>query len=158
MERHIAFDLLHELVNVAVEHRDRTKAREQLQRLRRILRAPAPFGRDGPQGDMREDDDRRRCALSLQIVGEPGELLGAEIAHAAGLQIEDIDEADEMRAAVIEGIPALALGELAVAIEIGLAVVLVDDVVFARNVMHVELGARDPLLGVVEFLAAWRDA
>ena len=77
----------------------------------RILRAPAPFGSDGPQGDMREDDDRRRGALALQIVGEPRELLGAEIAHAARLQIDDIDEADEMHAAMVEGIPAFALGE-----------------------------------------------
>ena len=62
--------------------------------------------------------------LRFQIVGEPGELLGPEIAHAARLQIEDIDEADEMRAAMVEGIPALALGELAVAFEIGFAVCL----------------------------------
>jgi hypothetical protein len=127
MERHIAFDLLHELVNVAVQHGDRTKASEQFQRLGRILRAPAPFGGNGPQGNMREDDERRRCALyPSDRPPQPGELLGPEIAHAARLQVEDVVEADEMRAAVIEGIPALALGKLAIAVEIGLAGAFVD--------------------------------
>ena len=76
--------------------------------------------------------------LRLQVVGEPGELLGAEIAHAAGLEIDDVDEADEVHAGLVERIPAGALRALAVALEIGLAVVLVDDVVFARHVMRVE--------------------
>jgi hypothetical protein len=55
-----------------------------------------------------------------------------------------------MHTAVIEGIPALALGELAIAVEIGLAGAFVDDIVLAWNVMHIELGARNPLLRIVE--------
>src|SRR5215471_13272797 len=101
---------------------------------------------------MRENDDRRRCGLSVQIVGEPRELLLTEIAHAARLKIEHIVEADEMHAAMIEGIPAFALRELAVAVEIDLAGAFVDDVVLTWHIMNVEPGVRDLLLRVIEFL------
>src|SRR5215471_16367402 len=101
---------------------------------------------------MRENDDRRRCALSVQIVGEPRELLLTEIAHASCLKIEHIVEADEVHAAVVEGIPTFALRELAVAVEIGLAGTFVDDVVLTWHIMNIESGVRDPLLRVVEFL------
>ena len=42
------------------------------------------------------------CELALQIVLEPFELLVAEIAEAAGLEIDDVDEADEVHAAGVE--------------------------------------------------------
>ena len=48
--------------------------------------------------------------------------------------------------------PPLALGELAVAGEIGRAVVLVDDIMFSRHIMHVELGGADQLIRVVELV------
>ena len=76
----------------------------------------------------------------MQIVLEPGELLGAEIAEAAGLEVDDVDEADEVHAAGVEGIPAGALGAAAVALAIELDL-LVDEVVLAGHVMHVELGS-----------------
>ena len=47
---------------------------------------------------------------ALEVVLEPFELLGAEIAEAAGLEVDDVDEADEVHAAGVEGIPAGALG------------------------------------------------
>ena len=53
------FDLLRDLVDVPVEHGHRSEPREQLQRLGRIVGAPAPVGIDRPQRDVREDDDRR---------------------------------------------------------------------------------------------------
>ena len=111
-----------DLVDVAVEHGDRAEALQQAERLLPIIGAPAPFGIDRPERDMGEDDDRRRVGLALEIVGEPGELLGAEIAETAGLQVDDVDEADEMDAVLVEAVPAGALGALAVAVEIGLAV------------------------------------
>jgi hypothetical protein len=58
-------------------------------------------------------------------------LLIAERTHAARLQIGGIDEAEEMHAAGIERIPAGALCVFAKAAEIGLAIVLVDEVVLA---------------------------
>ena len=63
-----ALDLLHQLVDVSVQHCDRAETGEQRERLRRILRAPAPFRRDGPERDMREDDDRRRGAFAGEII------------------------------------------------------------------------------------------
>ncbi len=93
---------------------------------------------------------RRRAVL--QIVGEPGELLGAEIAEPAAFEIDDIDEADEMHAGLIEGVPAGAFRPLAVAVEIGLAVVVIDDVVFARDIMRIELRRADELCRIVELV------
>src|SRR3984893_8823651 len=58
MEDDIAFDFLHQLVDMAIEHRDRAEPFEQSERLGRILGAPAPFRIDGPERNMREDDDR----------------------------------------------------------------------------------------------------
>ena len=59
-----------------------------------------------------------------------------------------------MHAVLVERIPARAqrLHPLAIAIEIGLALAFVDDVVLARNIECIEPGLGDRLVGVVEFL------
>ena len=88
---------------------------------------------------MGEHDDGRRRALCAKIVGEPGELIRPRLPMPPP-SIEHVVETDEMRAAVIERIPAPALRTLAVAVEIGLAVILVDDVVLAGNVMRRRAG------------------
>ena len=85
---------------------------------------------------MGEDDDRRAVGFALEIVLEPGELFGAEIAEATAFQIDDVDETDEVNAAIIEAVPARTFGALAVAFEVGLAPLFVDDVVLARHVVH----------------------
>ena len=90
--------------------------------------------------------------FACEIVGEPGKLFGAEIAHAAGLEVDHVDQADEMHALMIEGVPALALGLLAVTFQVGLAIILVDHVVFAGDIMNIEFRRTDDLVGVVEFL------
>src|SRR3984885_3000039 len=99
---------------------------------------------------MSEDDDRRGCGEALHIVGEPGELLSAEYTLTAGLEVHHVDESVEREAGVVERIPARALGVLAVALEVELARRLVDEVVLARHVMHVEPGGADDLSGIVE--------
>src|SRR5438105_2201992 len=43
MERHLALDLLHDLVNVTVQYGDGAKPPEKSERLNGVLRAPAPF-------------------------------------------------------------------------------------------------------------------
>ena len=98
---------------------------------------------------MREDDDRSRCRPALEVVLQPFELLVAEIAQSAGLEIDDVDEADEMHAVGVEAVPARAFGAATVAVAVELHV-LVEDVMFARHVMHVEPGLRDDAVGVVE--------
>ena len=138
MERDVAFDLLHELVDVAVENGHRPEALEIAERDGCIVRAPSPIRIDRPQRDMREDDDRRRGLAAVEVVLQPFELIGAEIAEAELLQVHHVVEADEVHAVVIEAVPAAALGAFAVAFEIGFPGRLVGDVVFAGNVVHVE--------------------
>src|SRR5271170_3535549 len=137
-------------MDVAVQHGDRTEALEQVERALTIFGAPAPFLVEDIERDMGEDHDRRAVRLAFQISFEPGELLGAEIAEAAALQVDDIDEADEVNAVIIEGIPACALRALAVAIEIGLAPVFIDDVVLTGNPMRLQAGLAEYLVGIVE--------
>ena len=87
---------------------------------------------------------------ALDVVLEPVELLVAEIAEPAGLEVDDVDEADEVHAVGVEAVPAGALGAAAVALEVELPV-LVEDVVLAGDVVHVEARLRDDAVGVVEF-------
>src|SRR3984893_14157094 len=150
VECDVAFDLLHDLVNVAVEHRHRAEAFEVVERARRVFRAPSPGGIDRPQRNVREDDDRGRCRAALEVALQPFELLVAEIAQAAGLEIDHVDEADEMHAVGVEAVPARAFGAATVAVAVELHV-LVENVVFARYVMHVEPRLRDDAVGVVKF-------
>src|SRR5215472_11004323 len=94
----VALDLLHDLVDVTVEYRHRAEALEIVESARRVFGAPAPGWIDRPQRNVREDDDRSRCPPALEVVLQPFELLVAEIAQAAGLEIDNVDEADEMHA------------------------------------------------------------
>src|SRR5450759_1362635 len=149
VEGDVALDLLHHLVDVAVQHRHRAKTLEVIQRAGAVLGAPAPLRIHRPQWDMGEHHDRRGLRFSLEIVLQPFQLLGAEIAEAAGLEVHHIDEADEVDAASVERVPAGAPGALAVAFLVELDL-FIDEIVFARHVMHVEPGLRDDAFGVVE--------
>src|SRR5215469_3505583 len=59
MECDVAFHLLHHLMDVAVKHGHRTEFLQVAKRLRAILGAPTPVLIDGPERDMREQNDRR---------------------------------------------------------------------------------------------------
>src|SRR6202020_2977802 len=111
-----------------------------------VLCAPAPFGVDRPQRDVRKHYDRRRSGAAFHVGGEPGELIGAEIAEAAGFQIDDIHEPDKVHAAGVEAVPAGALRAASVALVIELAL-LIEEIVFARHVMYVEPALRDDAVG-----------
>ena len=80
---------------------------------------------------------------------EPFELLVAEIAEPAGLEVDDVDQADEVHAVGVEAVPAGALGAASVAVEVKL-LVRIEEVVLAGDVMHVEPRLRDDPVGVVE--------
>src|SRR5262245_50708466 len=58
MESYLAFDLLHDLMDVAIQDRDRSEALEQLERFLGVLSAPTPFLVNRPQWDVREEYDR----------------------------------------------------------------------------------------------------
>src|SRR4029077_13796868 len=77
-------------------------------------------------------------------------LLGTKIAQAAALQVDDVDKTDEVDAVIVERIPARALRALAIALEIGLAALFVDDVVLAGNPVDWNAGLTEDLVGVVE--------
>src|ERR1700756_4979005 len=111
---------------------------------------PQPHFRiDRPQRDVSEDDNRRRCGTAFQVVFKPFELIGAEISHAAALEIEDVDEPDEMHAVGVERVPTSALGAASVAIDVKLPI-RVEKIVFAGDVMHIKPRLRDDAVGVVE--------
>src|SRR6266700_8415374 len=55
VESHVAFDFLHGLVNVAVEHRDRAKLLQIRKRLGTVLRTPAPVLINRPQRNVGKD-------------------------------------------------------------------------------------------------------
>src|SRR5947209_7737045 len=106
---------------------------------------------------MREEHDRRAGFLWRQILLEPIELLGAELAHA--FKLEDVVEPDEMHPVVVEAVPSGALGGFAIAFEVELAVVR-RGVVFAGDVEHsLLLQAGQELLRRVELgsLCGMRD-
>src|SRR5579863_7621637 len=86
---------------------------------------------------MREDYDRRARGFALEVGFDPFQLVRAEIAAAAGLQIKHVDEGDEMNAAVIEAVPAIGGFASAETLEKCFAVVA-DRVVLAGNVEGLE--------------------
>src|ERR1700728_1472028 len=59
VEGHVALDLLHDLMNVSVQHRHRPEAAQLTEELFRIPGAPAPGLVDRPERHVREYDDRR---------------------------------------------------------------------------------------------------
>ncbi len=122
VEGDVAFDLLHDLMDMAVEHRDRAER----------MRAPAPAASAVPQPQGHRSSTaeyarrprsacrgaRRRDRLPARRVAPP------ERAQRARLEIQHVVQADEMHAAVIEAVPAVALRALAEALEVGRAVVV----------------------------------
>ena len=102
---------------------------------------------------MRQHDDRRARRQRLR---RPSPAIPAARRRAgqagrfeAGIEVEHVDQPDEMHAAGIEAVPAAPLGLLAVAREIGLAVVDIGDVVLAGDVEDLLVGALDHLVGGV---------
>ena len=63
-----------------------------------------------------------------------------------------------MHAALVESVPTAAGRALAEALEIGVSRLRVEDVVFARRIVDVELGPADQLQRVVEFARLGRVA
>src|SRR5208282_3835925 len=149
VEGDVAFHLLHDLMDMAVEDGHRTEALEVFQDAAAIFRAPAPIRINAPERDVGEDHDGCRSRTALDVGFEPFELLVAEVAESARLEIDDIDEADKMHAVGVEAIPAGTLGAAPVALAIKLQF-RVEEVMLAGDVMNVEPRLRDNAVGVVE--------
>src|SRR5271157_3203771 len=142
VEGHVPFDLLRDLVDVAVQHRDRAEPLEVAERLLAVLRAPAPLRVYRPERNVAEHDDGRAVGQSRHVGLEPVELLVAEDSEAlVGALARDVDQPDEVHPVVVEAVPALALGPLSEPLQVFRPVA--DDVVLA---WHVEdLADLDPL-------------
>jgi hypothetical protein len=63
------------------------------------------------------------------------QLFSAERAKTAGFQVDDIDEADEMDAVLIEAVPTGALRVLAKSLQVTLTVIF-EHIVLAGDVEH----------------------
>src|SRR4029453_4981841 len=92
-------------MNVTVETRNRTKPLQIRQRLLAIVGAPSPVRVHGPQRNVGEYDNWRAARESLDALLQPFELFVAGRAQPAGFEVHDVDETDEVDAAVIEAVP-----------------------------------------------------
>src|SRR4051794_26493721 len=101
---------------------------------------------------MGEDHNGRARRQAGDVVLQPLELIFTEIAETAGLEVHDIDETYEMHALLVETVPAGAACSLAVAVEIGLALLIVEQIMLSGDVEDREAGLLDHLIGIVEFL------
>src|SRR5260221_8946081 len=97
---------------------------------------------------MGEDDDGRAGSEPAHVVLEPGELGRTEAGEAAGLEVHDVDQPDEVDALAVEAVPAIALRPLAMAGLVGSAPI--QPVMLAGNVANLAVGALDDLFGGVE--------
>src|SRR4051794_15153238 len=82
---------------------------------------------------MREHNDWSAALHMLQVILEPFQLLVPETSESTRLEIHYIHQADEMRAAVIEAVPSIALRALAKTLSI-LRAVVVQHIVLAGNI------------------------
>ena len=121
VKRDIAFHLLHDLVDVSIQHGDRAKAFEQPKRLRAIFGAPAPIRIDRPKRYVRKNHHRPAGRLGLEIRFEPLELIRAELTKA--FKRRHIGQPDEMDVLVVEAEPTASLAVLAITRQVFFTVV-----------------------------------
>ena len=116
MERDVPFDLLHHLMNVAVQNGHRAEALQVAERLRTVLRTPAPFRIYGPQRNMRKHDHRAAGRLSLEVGFQPLQLVGPQFAKP--FECGDVGQSDEVDVFVVEAIPPAPFCVLPVALHV----------------------------------------
>src|SRR5207237_1088609 len=131
MEGNLSFDLLHDLMNMSVQHGHGTETLDVRQGLFAVVGSPSPLGIDGPQWNVCKEYDRSAGRPAFEIIFKPLQLFVTERPHASSFQIGDIHQTNEMHALVIEAGPSSALGTFSIALEILLAVV-VQHVVLTR--------------------------
>jgi hypothetical protein len=148
MKCRVALHLLHDLMNVPVQHRERTESLKERKGLFTVRCAPAPVWIDCPERNMREEHDRGAVLVLAQILLQPIELSLTESSHA--LQLNYIHQADEMYPSVIEAVPPVSGGTFAVSLKVKLSVVD-RSVMLARNIKYLPPGTCQHLIHRVEF-------
>ena len=142
MEDHVAFDFLRQLVDVSVQNRHRPEPLQKRQRALAVCRAPSPLLIKYVERNVSEDDNRRAGGFVSEVIFKPRQLLCAQVAETATLEVDDIYEPDEVNAMIVKAVPACAFRPLAVPVQIRFATILVDEVMLAGNVVNSE--ARSP--------------
>ena len=98
---------------------------------------------DRPKRHMGEDDDRRAgCARPLRSSASQASCSAPRLPSPPAFRFTTLIRPMKCTPLWSKLYQPCALGALAVAFEIGLALVLVDEVVLAGHVVHVEAGAR----------------
>ncbi len=82
---------------------------------------------------MGEHHEERAAGEPLHVLVEPFQLLRAEAAQTRRLEVQDVDQANEVHALIIEALPAIAGGPFPIAGEKLLAAIG-KDIVLARHV------------------------
>ena len=93
------------LMNVAVQHRDRSKPPEKSQRLLGVVRAPAPLRIDRPKRNVRENYDRCAGRQRREVFLQPIELFLAKDSQTAFADVYDVDQPNEVNASPVETVP-----------------------------------------------------
>src|SRR5437667_5582337 len=117
VERDVAFDLSHRLMDVSVEHRHRAELLQTGERLRAILGSPAPLRIHRPQRNVREHHDGSAVLQVLYVVLQPLQLLVAKCPKSPGFQIHHVDQPDKMRPLLVKAVPTGALAPSSIAFE-----------------------------------------
>ena len=96
-------------MNVPVQDRNRSETFQISQSPFAVACTPTPLRINRPQRDMSENNDGGARTKVFQIGLEPFELIISELPQATGLEIQDVDEANEMAAVLVEAVPTRAL-------------------------------------------------
>src|SRR6202000_1299337 len=144
----IAFDLLHDLMDVPVQYCDGTEPLEKGECLFTVRCSPTPVRINSPQRNMCKEHDRRTVLVLAQIFLQPVELRRPEFPHA--FQLNYIHQADEVHAFVIEAVPSISGRTFAIPLKVKLSIVD-RSVMLARDIKYLPFGARQYLVHRVEF-------
>lgn len=109
MNRDVALHFLQDLVNVPVQHRNRTEALEVSKRLRAVIGTPAPLGINRPQRNVYKNKDGSAALQMLHVTFDPVKLFLPERPPSARLQVENIYQPHKVHALVIESRVAFSL-------------------------------------------------
>src|SRR5262249_35252869 len=123
-------------MNVPVEDRHRTEAFEHRQRLLAVRGSPTPLWIHGPQGNVREHDNRRTGRKSPQVLLQPVKLLLSDLAQS--FELGHVIQSHKMNSFVIEAVPAPSGRALAEPFEV-LPAVVSCDIMLARHIEHLPL-------------------
>src|ERR1700733_8493321 len=115
VKRNITLHLLHDLMDMAIEHCDRAKSLQHCKGLLAIRCSPSPGWVHSPEWNVCENYNGSAALQPTEVLLQPIKLRLTWLAHA--LKLDHIDQSDKVDALVIEAVPAISLGALAISIQ-----------------------------------------